>query len=572
MSNLAKPSFEEGKDPLPNRISGAQLTIRLLEHLGVSHIAGIPGGANLPLYDALVDSTITHILTRHEQGAGFIAQGMARATGKPQVCFASSGPGATNLITAVADAKMDSIPLIAITGQVPQSLIGTDAFQEVDTFGLMLPITKHNYLVRSVQELFTVIPEAFRIATTGRPGPVAIDIPKDVQLQTINSYELPASANTPIIALPPDTKIKKLLDVLQQAQKPILMVGGGAIHSHCQREILQFAEKQNIPIVCSMMGLGIVPNEHPLYLGMLGMHGARYTNYLLEECDLLIGAGVRFDDRATGKVENFCPQAKIVHIDIDASEIDKIKQSYLAIRADVGATLKKVLQSAEDIARPDWLHRIKQLKQQFPLPQANPKQIFHPYNLLPLIDQATQRQAIVVTDVGQHQMWTAQAFPFSRARQWLSSGGLGTMGFGLPAAIGAAIAEPERTVVCISGDGSIFMNIQELDTLAEWNLNVKIIVFNNQNLGLVRQQQSLFYQGRLNALGNTRSLRFAPMARALGIDAVDLAAETEPLTTLAHALQTTGPCLIDIPLDPDWKVFPMVPPGAANRDMIEGDK
>ena len=557
-------------------LNGAQLTVRLLEQQGITHIAGIPGGANLPLYDALVDSSITHLLTRHEQGAGFIAQGMARVSGKPQVCFASSGPGATNLITAIADAKMDSVPLIAITGQVAQSMLGTDAFQEVDTFGLMLPITKHNYMVRSAQELLSVIPEAFQIATSGRPGPVAIDIPKDVQLESIVVDKTLPHSLPDIIPLPDAHAIQGLVQLLSNSKQPILMVGGGAVQSQCHQELLQLAEIQQLPIVCSFMGLGVIPSRHPLNLGMLGMHGARTTNYLLEECDLLIAAGVRFDDRATGKASEFCPQAKIVHIDIDASEIDKIKTSHVAIRADLGATLKQLLAQTKPMRRTAWIDRVRALQQKFPSLSLRKTQEkyneLHPYRLLPFLDELTKQQAIVVTDVGQHQMWTAQAFPFSKPRQWISSGGLGTMGFGLPAAIGAAIVEPDRPIICISGDGSLLMNIQELDTLAELQANVKVIVLNNQSLGLVRQQQTLFYNNRHKALNNSRPLRFAPIAEAMGIRGVDLSNVKDPLALIRLCFHKPGPCLIDIPIDENAKVFPMVPPGAANREMIDEDR
>lgn len=554
------------------QLNGAQLTLALLEQQGITHIAGIPGGANLPLYDALLDSPIAHILARHEQGAGFIAQGMARASGKPQVCFASSGPGATNLVTAVADAHLDSIPLIAITAQVPQTMIGTDAFQEIDTFGLMLPITKHNFLVRSAEELLHVIPEAFNIAASGRPGPVSIDIPKDVQLQILNIEQLPplsvAETTAPPVA---DEKIDALISLLEAAKRPVLMIGGGAVHSHCHRELLQLVESQQLPVVCSFMGLGVVPADHPLNLGMLGMHGARGTNLLLEECDLLIGAGVRFDDRATGKVSGFCPQAKIIHIDIDASEIDKIKTTDLAICADVGATIRQLLQRGLTAQRSEWLARMREIKTAFPLIVENDRDLFNPYGLLRAVADTLDDAATVVTDVGQHQMWTAQAFPFQRPRQWISSGGLGTMGFGLPAAIGVALAQPQRPVVCISGDGSIYMNIQELDTLAEHQLNVKIIVMNNQNLGLVRQQQQLFYNGRFNALKNNRPSRFAAIAMAMGIRAYDLSQSHNPTAQLKEALLQPGPVMIDVCIDEDTKVFPMVPPGAANKDMIEAD-
>ncbi|MEX1033871.1 MAG: biosynthetic-type acetolactate synthase large subunit [Cellvibrionaceae bacterium] len=556
------------------KLNGAQLTIKLLEQQGITRIAGIPGGASLPLYDALFASDIQHVLTRHEQGAGFIAQGMARVTGKPAVCLASSGPGATNLLTAVADAHLDSIPLIAITGQVAQHLIGTDAFQEVDTFGLMLPITKHNFLVRSATELLEVVPEAFQIACSGRAGPVAIDIPKDVQLEVVDVNQWPLPMTPQAKPDPTAVELEQLRAMIGAAQRPVLMVGGGVVHSNCHRELLQMAESQDLPAVSTFMGLGVVPSDHPLHLGMLGMHGARFTNMILEECDLLIGAGVRFDDRATGKVSGFCPRANIIHIDIDASELGKIKRPSLAIRADIGSTITRYLQQAQPMRRPNWLERVAFLKQRFPLvcsaigSDVNEEDPFSPYGLLKLLSRTVGDAATIVTDVGQHQMWAAQAFPFRRPRQWISSGGLGTMGFGMPAAIGAALAQPERPVVCISGDGSIMMNIQELDTAAEHSLNIKIVVMNNNNLGLVRQQQSLFYGGRLNATQNKQRLSFAAIAEAMGASGCDLGMSDDPIADLANALQTPGPCLIDVPIAENAMVFPMVPPGAANKNMI----
>jgi acetolactate synthase-1/2/3 large subunit len=550
-------------------LTGAQLTIRLLERQGVTRIAGIPGGANLPLYDALYESGIEHVLTRHEQGAGFIAQGMARADGQPAVCFASSGPGATNLVTAIADANMDSVPVIAITGQVAGGLIGTDAFQEVDTFGLMLPITKHNFLVRSAAELIEVIPEAFRIATSGRPGPVAIDIPKDVQLEAIELAGWPDPVRPDDKPAPLASQIERMQAMMASSKRPVLMVGGGAVHADCHRALIALAEREDMPIVSTFMGLGVVPTDHPLYLGMLGMHGARYTNMVLEECDLLIGAGVRFDDRATGKVSEFCPHAAIVHIDVDAAELGKIKQPALAVRADLGLTLAALAESGTaGASRPEWRTRVDFISKRFPLELDDNPSLFAPYRLLHFLADHVAPEASIVTDVGQHQMWVAQVFPFRRPRQWISSGGLGTMGFGLPAAIGAALAQPDRPVLCVSGDGSIMMNIQELDTAVEHNLNIKVVIMNNENLGLVRQQQSLFYGRRYNAIRNRRSVNFAALAAAMGARGYDLATAGDPAAMLAQALSEPGPCVIDVPVAEEAMVFPMVPPGAANRDMI----
>ena len=552
------------------KLNGAEITIKLLEQQGIRRIAGIPGGSNLPLYDALSSSSIEHVLTRHEQGAGFIAQGMTRVTGKPAVCFASSGPGATNLITAIADANMDSIPVIAITGQVGSSLIGSDAFQEVDTFGLMLPITKHNFLVRSAEELLEVIPQAFQIAVSGRPGPVSIDIPKDVQLQQIEFDELPLLHEIDSLPEPKEKQIEKMQKMLTKSERPVLMIGGGIIHSGCHKELIEFAECNDIPVVSTFMGLGAMPNDHTLFLGMLGMHGARYTNMVLEECDLLIGAGVRFDDRATGKASEFCPQASIIHIDVDASEHGKIKTPKLAIKADIGLTLQALLLADQMQPRPEWRQRVEFLKQRFPLIIDEDISLYAPYGLLKYLAETVGSEANIVTDVGQHQMWTAQVYPFQRPRQWISSGGLGTMGFGLPAAIGSAFEQPDRLTLCVSGDGSLMMNIQELATAVEHNLNIKIVIMNNKYLGLVRQQQALFYGERFHAIKNAKLVNFSALAESMGASGFDLGKADDPQAMMDEALRTPGPCVIDVPISEEEMVFPMVPPGAANKEMIGG--
>lgn len=549
------------------RLNGAQIIIKLLERQGIQRVAGIPGGAALPLYDALTESPIEHVLTRHEQGAGFLAQGMARVSGQPAVCFASSGPGATNLITAIADAHMDSIPVIAITGQVASNMIGTDAFQEADTFGLMLPITKHNWLVRSVEELLEVIPAAFRIATSGRPGPISIDVPKDVQLQELEVIEWPEPGRPEPLPGIGTEDLNRMREMLANAERPVLMVGGGVINSGCAETLIRFAEQQELPTVSSFMGLGAMPTDHPLFLGMLGMHGARSTNMVLEECDLLIGAGVRFDDRAIGKASAFCPNAAIIHIDIDASELGKIKTPTAAIRADVGATLRSFLEVSKPHKRSAWLERVGFLKQRFPR-SFKSDSLFEPYGLLNKLASLANEETNIFTDVGQHQMWTAQVFPFQRPRQWNSSGGLGTMGFGLPAAIGAAMAQPQRRVLCISGDGSIMMNIQELDTAVEHNLNLKVVIMNNNHLGLVRQQQALFYGSRFNAISNRRGVDFCALAQAMGARGFDLGQAEDPAATLQQAITAQGPCVINVPISEQEMVFPMVPPGAANSEMI----
>ena len=550
-------------------LSGAELAVRLLERQGITSLAGIPGGAVLPLYDALARrGTIRHVLARHEQGAGFIAQGMARVTGRPGVCVASSGPGATNLLTAIADAKLDSIPLVAITGQVPRAMIGTDAFQEVDTFGLSLPITKHNVLVQSAHELLEVIPRAFSIAASGRPGPVLIDVPKDVQNELVDVAEWPEPGAAQ--ALPPVEAhaIERAAAMIETAQRPILYLGGGIVHSGAAAAAVAVAERSQLPTVMTLMGLGSMPVDHALSLGMLGMHGAPYTNLALDECDLLIAVGARFDDRATGKLAAFCPRAAVIHVDIDAAELGKLRTAQLPIAADARAVLERLLPRLRARPRTRWHARIRELKRCRPLVLPRLDSLGNPYGLISAVAAALPDDAIVTTDVGQHQMWVAQAFPLRRPRQWLTSGGLGTMGFGLPAAIGAALAAPERTVVCFSGDGSILMNLQELATAAEEGVNVKIVLLDNRSLGLVYQQQTLFYGQRTYASAYRRTPDFMALARGFGLAAVDLDQARDPAAALTAALRQSGPCLVHATIDTAEQVLPMVPPGAANTSMI----
>ncbi|WP_079433675.1 acetolactate synthase large subunit [Zoogloea sp. LCSB751] len=551
------------------QMTGADLIVKLLERQGIRTIAGVPGGAALPMYDALSKSEqIHHVLCRHEQGAGFIAQGMARVSGRPEVCLASSGPGATNLITAIADAKLDSIPIIALTGQVPLSMIGTDAFQEVDTYGLTIPITKHNFLVRSAKELLTAIPAAFRIAMSDRPGPVLVDVPKDVQNQMVSFEEYP-DVVVPDAAPTFDIgAVEEIARMIEAAERPVLYLGGGVIHSGASQLAVTLAEQASLPTTMTLMALGAMPMDHPLSLGMLGMHGARYTNYVLEEADLLICVGARFDDRAIGKTAEFCPNAKIVHIDIDRSELHKVKTAHVAIAGDVGQVLSELLPRVKPQLRKRWLSHVESLKSRFPLAMPGVDNPRSPYGLIHAVANCLDDSAIITSDVGQHQMWVAQAYPFRRARQWLNSGGLGTMGFGFPAAIGAALAEPERTVVCFSGDGSLKMNIQEMATAAQENANVKIVLFNNQSLGLVHQQQNLFYGKRIMASRYERPTDFLKIAEGFGMRAVDLDPAPNPRAVLAEALNTPGPCLIHATIDPNEFVYPMVPPGAANSEMI----
>ena len=549
--------------------TGAEIIIKLLERQGIRHIAGIPGGANLPLYDALSRSdSIRHVLARHEQGAGFVAQGQARVTGKPAVFFATSGPGATNTITALADAKLDSIPIICITGQVPRGLIGTDAFQEIDTYGLSVPVTKHSFFAQSAEELLEIIPAAFRIAISGRPGPVLIDVPKDVQMERMQVAAWPEPGTrevTPAFSL---DEIATAAAMINESKRPILYVGGGAIHSEASEKIRVLAERIHAPVTTTLMGLGAFPASHEQSIGMLGMHAARHTNMALEECDLLVALGSRFDDRATGKVAQFCPDAKIIHIDIDAAELDKIKTAHIGITADLKEALTALIPATAARRRTEWMERIAELKRDFPLQMTNPDDPTSAYGIIRRTQALCPENAIVTTDVGQHQMRTAQAFRFEAPRRWLTSGGLGTMGFGMPAAIGAALEAPDRTVVCFSGDGSILMNIQELATAAEENANIKIVLCNNNSLGLVHQQQTLFYGKNIFASNFSSMLDFCVIARGFGVGAYDLGTSSDPEATLRAALTARGPAVINVPIDVSHKVFPMVPPGGANNEMI----
>lgn len=575
------------------KYSGAEIVIKLLEHEGVEYIAGIPGGFNLPIYDALYKSSIKHILARHEQGAGFIAQGFSRTTGKPGVCFATSGPGVTNLLTAIADAKLDSIPLVAITGQVPLSSIGTDAFQEVDAYGLTIPITKHNFLIKNIHDLFTIIPEAFKIALEGRPGPVLIDIPKNIQTEIIELKtfltedeqesskdigssmletgipETECSSTTERVPIKNST-LECMAELINNSKKPIIYAGGGILASSASKDLYAFAKKSNIPVTLSLMGLGAFPSGDELSLGMLGMHGAPYTNYLINEADLILAFGVRFDDRATGNIKKFCPKAQILHIDIDPAEINKIKSSNLSMVTNIKYFLEDCLPYIEENSRIHWIERIKCFKDKYPLPSYDSQ--LHPANIIPFISTIVPEDTIITTDVGQNQMWTAQRYPFKLPKTLLTSGGLGTMGFGLPVAIGASLANKAKTVLCFSGDGSILMNIQELATLADFNLNVKIIILNNHHLGLVRQQQELFYSQHYIASSFISNPNLKVIAQGFGITACDLSEESEPFNKLEELLNLEGPCLINVPITETENIFPMVAPGGPNIEMIGGER
>lgn len=553
-------------------MTGAELTIHLLENQGVKCISGLPGGSNLPLYDALAKSKrIRHILARHEQGAAFIAQGIARTTDKPAVCFATSGPGATNTLTAIADAHLDSVPLVCITGQVPANMMGTDAFQEVDIYGMSIPITKHNFLVRSVEEIITVIPEAFRIAASGRPGPVLVDIPKNIQLASIEVDTLP-EPGLPDAPITPDINlVKKAAALYNQAQRPLIYLGGGAATPEAAKLALQLAESQQTPVSMSLQGLGSIPAKHELSLGLVGMHGSRHTNMLLGECDFLLVLGARFGDRTTGRMDMFCAEANVVHVDIDPSELGKLRQPHIGVVSDTAELIKSLLPMLNTSKRENWVERVKKVKKEFPLVVPGEKDPCTPYGIIRCTASLLDDSAIITTDVGQHQMRTAQAYPLSRTRQWLTSGGLGTMGFGLPAAIGAALANPEATVVCFTGDGSLMMNLQELATAAEENVNVKVVLCNNNALGLVQQLQELFFGGRIFATNYSHHVDFSLIAKGFGIPSVNLSESAEPMKDLEKALHTHGSQLIQIYVKAVDKVFPIVPPGSPNSEMIGGE-
>jgi acetolactate synthase-1/2/3 large subunit len=568
------------------QLTGATFVVRELERRGIEVVAGIPGGAILPLYDALGQSSIRHILARHEQGAGFIAQGMARVTGKAAVCLATSGPGVTNLLTALADARADSIPLVAITAQVPRALIGTDAFQEVDTCALATPITKGCFFAGSAADLVRLLPHAFELAEAGRPGPVLIDIPKDVFTEQIpfdllgearagsrglrRATPLAASSSSSGRARPtrlldaeqPETW-RELAVLIEASERPLLYIGGGIHMSGAHQALLTLARRADIPVVSSLHGLGSFPGDDPLFLGMLGMHGAPSTNHATERADLVLAVGARFDDRATGRPELFCRNARIAHIDIDAREIGKIKPVELGIVADAAQALSALLGHVPPRRRPAWRQALRELESRYPL-------------ILPGVACALlQRLAgcltpdgIVTTDVGQHQMWVAQCLKFREPRTLLTSGGLGTMGFGLPAAIGAALVRPEGKIVCITGDGSLLMNLQELATLAELDLNVLVLVLNNAQLGLVRQQQQLFYGSRYCAAHFERGSDFATLGQAFGIPSLAIDAEALGVEQLGQLLSERGPRVVDVKIAAHENVLPMVPPGASNLDMI----
>ncbi|MFY9132939.1 MAG: biosynthetic-type acetolactate synthase large subunit [Candidatus Methanoculleus thermohydrogenotrophicum] len=551
--------------------TGARTLIEALRREGVDIIFGYPGGSVLPIYDELYDSSIRHVLVRHEQAAAHAADGYARASGRVGVCLATSGPGACNLVTGIATAYMDSVPIVALTGQVPTGMLGNDAFQESDITGITMPITKHNYLVKDADDLDCVVQEAFYIARTGRPGPVLIDLPKDVTNGPVTGGRA-APGGVSLRGYQPTyeghvRQIDKALDLIAQAERPLIYAGGGVVHSGASAELLKFVEAAAIPVTTTLMALGAVPGDHPLNLGMLGMHGTQTANYAVTECDLLIAIGARFDDRVTGKIETFAPNAAVIHIDIDPAEIGKNKAVDVPIVGDVKAVLQTLLQRMQrrgDTAR--WIARINTWRAQYPLRYRDDDRLRPQYVIQELSD-LLKGEAIIASEVGQNQMWTALYYCFRKPRTWLTSGGLGTMGYGFPAAIGAHFARPDLPVFDIAGDGSFQMNIQELGTVAHHTIPVKVVILNNMYLGMVRQWQELFYDRRY-AYTELPPVDFVKIAHAYGIEGIMVDEKEDVLEALQAALATDGPFVLDFRIEREENVFPMVPAGAAINEMI----
>ncbi|MFN3531073.1 MAG: biosynthetic-type acetolactate synthase large subunit [Candidatus Brocadia sp.] len=550
--------------------TGAQILLDALIREGVEYIFGIPGGANLPLFDALYESPIKFILTRHEQGAGHAADGYARATGKVGVCLATSGPGATNLVTAIATAYMDSVPMVAITGQVKTFLIGNDAFQEADIIGITRPVTKHSYLVKDVKDLARIVKEAFFIANTGRRGPVLIDLPVDVTMEKCEEI-IPTDIDLPGYKPRYEGNIRQIkiaAEEINNSMRPVVYTGGGIIASECSKELLELAEKGNLPVTTTLMGLGGFPEDHHLSLGMLGMHGTVYANFAVTECDLLIAIGSRFDDRVTGKIDEFAPHAKIIHIDIDPASISKTIKVDIPIVGDAKNILQELNKHIHFVERKEWFDKIKSWKEKNPLSYNNTGSVIKPQYVIEQICDAGNGNVIITTEVGQNQMWAAQFFTYTKPRTFLSSGGLGTMGYGFPAAIGAQLGCPDKIVVDIAGDGSIQMNIQELSTVARLNIPVKIAILNNGYLGMVRQWQELFYNKRYSGVNLNGNPDFVKLSEAYGAKGFLIEKKQEVRPIIEKAFSIKGPVVMDFRIDPTENVFPMVPAGQAIHRMI----
>jgi acetolactate synthase-1/2/3 large subunit len=543
---------------------------------GVDVVFGYPGGANLPTYDAFVDAGIKHVLVRHEQGGGHAASGYARATGKVGVCLATSGPGATNLVTAITDAMMDSTPVVFITGQVRTELLGTDGFQEADTLGITMPIVKHSFMIQHPLEIPRVIHEAFHIARTGRPGPVVIDVPQDLSRAEID-YEPVTDVQLP--GYQPTTEgnqkqIRQAAKALASARRPVIYAGGGVINANASDELTALVRADRFPITCTLMGLGAYPAPDPQWLGMLGMHGTRAANYAMDEADLIVACGARFDDRITGKLSEFAPRAKFIHIDIDPAEISKNVPAHIPIVGDARNIITKLVAEyraleADRSRLEEWWQRIEQWHDRHPLRyDESPDHEIKPQFMMQALYEATGGDAIVCSDVGQHQMWAAQYYHFDKPRRWINSGGLGTMGYGLPAALGAQVGCPDQTVVCVTGDGSVQMNIQELATCAQDRIPIKVFIMNNGYLGMVRQWQELFWDRRYSHVDMGQFPDFVKLADAYGCTGLRFEDSRTLVDDMKAALAMDGPVVVDVRVTQEENVYPMIAPGAAARDMV----
>ena len=577
-SVVSVESHREGEQR-PWRVSGGTALMDALHRHGVRHIFGYPGGAILPIYDALHKAEalgwLKHILVRHEQGGAHAADAYARATGQVGVCFGTSGPGATNLVTGIATAYMDSVPMVVVTGQVPRAAIGTDAFQEIDIFGITLPIVKHSWVVRDPSQIGRIVAEAFLIASSGRPGPVLIDVPKDVGAEEFDY--VPVAPGTAIPAgfqltpKPDRERLLQALELIRQAHRPLLYVGGGAVSSGAHHAVEALAHRFQIPVTTTLMGKGAFDERDPLSLGMLGMHGTAYANFAVTDCDLLIAVGARFDDRVTGRLDSFAPRAQVIHIDIDAAEVGKNRVPEVPIIADVNAALTALLALCERETGKGrtvaWLSRIAEWKHHYPLVVPKPEGDIAPQEVVIALRELAPN-AYITTDVGQHQMWAAQFLP-TGPRRWISSAGLGTMGFGMPAAMGAQVAHPDAQVVCVAGDASILMNIQELGTLSQYGLPVKVVVLNNGWQGMVRQWQESFYSERYSASEMTSGMPdFPGLAESFGVRGIKITERADLLPQLAAALAHPGPVFVDVVVRRNENCYPMVPPGASNAQMV----
>ncbi|MHC9247179.1 acetolactate synthase 2 catalytic subunit [Aeromonas jandaei] len=545
-------------------MNGAQFLVQALKKQGVTQVFGYPGGAIMPVYDALYDGGLAHQLCRHEQGAAMAAVGYARASGQVGVCIATSGPGATNLVTGLAEALLDSVPLVAISGQVPCSAIGTDAFQEVDVLGMSLSCTKHSFMVTDAADLGRVLAEAFAIATEGRPGPVLIDLPKDVQLAAVSPQSPLFAVEEPEALNPSELTAARTL--LAAAKRPVLYVGGGVGMANAEQQLRDFAAATGMPAVTTLKGIGTLDPDSPVYLGMLGMHGTKAANYAVQQCDLLLVVGARFDDRVTGKLEEFAPEAKVIHLDVDAAEFGKRRAAEVGITTDLKQVLPRLAMTL-DIA--PWREHCAAMAREYAFRYDHPGQAIYAPALLKQLSAKLPESSVVACDVGQHQMWVAQHMCFTSPRNHLSSAGLGTMGFGLPAAIGAKMSRPEDEVVLVSGDGSFMMNVQELGTIRRAQLKVKMVLLDNQRLGMVRQWQELFFDGRYSETILSDNPDFVALAAAFGIPGETITCKEQIAGALDRLLASESAYLLHVAISEEENVWPLVPPGVANHQMME---